>query len=158
MCRQANKVRSMAKGPNVFHRAVFGRLNFYVTISTDGPYIGCEEDASGVAIGRCTAIEKFENPYADSGFTYAICKYHNQVRTTLNGLSEEDVRRFSEEFGIPVSGMTSSDSDKVFRSSEAFKSLVSWAMAHPRLFAQCRRQQNYLAWSEMVDAELQQTE
>lgn len=142
----------MAADSHVFHKALIGGLNFYATMSGDGPYIGCKE-GGGVAIGHCTSIEKHKDLYDERGFSYSICKYRNQVRIVLRDFTEKEIQQLSQEFGIPV-GYRSTDHNETFRFSPAFKRLVVWARKHPRLFARYRRLQNYLLWADMVDKQL----
>lgn len=142
----------MAKDPCIFHQATIGGLSFYLTINTDGPYIGLSGAGAGVAIGNCTSIE---NTGTTEDPSYCVCKYKNQQRIHLQGFGLEEVQAFSAEFGIPF-GFTGDwhDCGIYFSESAAFKSLVEWRKAHPKLFGKHKKHTNYMPWVAMVDNEL----
>ena len=74
-------------------------------MTDEGPFIWeCSRKGyhDGVCLGVCQ-IRKFEPTFGLlDGLGWYIVKYNNEARVFLNGFTDQDARKLSQEFGINV--------------------------------------------------------
>lgn len=89
-------------------------------------------------ISFCDGKGFWGNGAANAG--WKICKYHNQSRIDLEGLSLHGIRSLAVEMGLPIYSpmpdvdMMTPDISEIlaFRHSKAWEALVAWGRKHPR--------------------------
>lgn len=130
---------------------------------SSAPYVSLKARDDGWAVGDCAlgvasiAFAK-ENIYRVGGDgQWSVCKYENQPHIDLSGLSDAARRRLALEFGLPILGIESGivlGHPAYFYASKGYRSLVEWAVKHPRKIKQYRGNGYLGHWgiASMLDA------
>lgn len=106
-------------------------------MTDEGPFIWeCSRKGyhDGVCLGVCQ-IRKFEPTFGLlDGLGWYIVKYNNEARVFLNGFTDQDARKLSQEFGINVwDDNFGRHAGEPFYKGRAWDSLKAWVKAHPKM-------------------------
>ncbi|ABM96937.1 hypothetical protein [Methylibium petroleiphilum] len=150
------------------------RGDFFIDLTIEGRRFRAEvvgpnpilEEHGGlhwVQLGACSINRaKQDYPRPSSEFEWFVCKYDNQPRVSLAGLSDAGIRRLALEFGLVIEKPMSAFSYRVhlpaekfvFERSRAWLALKEWGRKHPRKLAR-RELGDYLGdWRGRIAGEL----
>lgn len=119
----------MSIGNGRFYQVIIGGVTFEGALTAEGPsLVRTGRDHRGtIGIGASAVILPAMKPRAKRAGLHA-CRYDaRQPRVDLVDLSDEDVRRVSAEFGIPVARCVPTD----FFATPAGHALVRFAERNP---------------------------
>ena len=129
---QRNPVRG-----DVFHDVTIEGFRFRAAVSASGPFI----EANTCAHGSCQLGVATINSCVDTAREHGgapawqICKYQNQWRINVSGLTDAGRRALACEFGLPLLPIAERKLPHEYLSfyaSPAFDALIAWAATHPR--------------------------